>query len=51
MMHPTIPTVIANARQEQLRRKAEQQRLARLARSRPGDDRIRSGALAAKVLN
>jgi hypothetical protein len=49
MMHPTISEALAKSRQQQFRRKAEQWRLARLARSRAGSVRVRPGRPAAAV--
>jgi hypothetical protein len=49
MMHPTISEALAKSRQQQLRREADQWRLARLARPRAGGDRPRPGPFAAAV--
>jgi hypothetical protein len=47
---PTLWEAVAKARQEELRREAEQQHLARLARSRTRGDRTRPGRFAATAI-
>lgn len=50
MIHPVISDALAKSRQQDRRRRAEQQRIARAARSRADRGQTRAGRLAKAVI-